>query len=188
MPMSWPIWDAAHPWLGWVQFWSWILMLSEGLMVLGRLRHSSLRFQAKCPVILPPNQPVSWMIILNIHSGPHLRVEWTLVQVRSKFWTVGARNMIKSIKRSCVVCRKLYASTVEQNMTDLPPVICELYKPPFTYTGYDIFGPFYVLTALLHWMTDWPMICYIPSCESVKMSSTDVHSQNQLMTQMTTYP
>ena len=85
-------------------------------------------------VILSPNHPVSRMIILDIHSGPHLGVEWTLAQVRGKFWIVGARNMMESIKRSCVVYHKLYASTVEQKMADLPPERCEPYKPPFTYT------------------------------------------------------
>ena len=52
--------------------------------------------------------------------------------------------MIKAVKRACVVCRKLYASPMHQKMSDLPPERCELLKQPFSDTGFDVFGPYYV--------------------------------------------
>ena len=120
-------------------------MLHDGIMVIGgRLRHSQLPFQARHPVILPCKHKLSRMIVLDYHGDAHLGVEWTLSRVRQKYWIVKARNMIKSVKRACVVCHKLYAPPVQQKMADLPPERCEAYRPPFSFTGLDIFGPFYV--------------------------------------------
>ena len=120
-------------------------MIHDGFLVVGgRLRHSRLMFQTKHPIILPANNLVSKMIVHDTHGETHFGVEWTLSKVRFKYWIVNARNMIKAVKRACVVCRKLYASPMHQKMSDLPPERCEPFKPPFTDTGFDVFGPFYV--------------------------------------------
>ena len=52
--------------------------------------------------------------------------------------------MIKGVKRECVICKKLYDPAIQQKMADLPPDRIEPCKPPFAYTGMDIFGLFYV--------------------------------------------
>ena len=120
-------------------------MIHDGFLVVGgRLRHSRLMFQTRHPIILPANHLVSKMIVHDTHGETHFGVEWTLSKVRFKYWIVNARNMIKAVKRACVVCRKLYASPMHQKMSDLPPERCEPFKPPFTDTGFDVFGPFYV--------------------------------------------
>ena len=115
-----------------------------GRVVGGILRHSRLMFQTRHPIILPANHLVSKMIVHNTHGETHFGVEWTLSKMRFKYWIVNARNMIKAVKRACVVCRKLYASPMHQKMSDLPPERCELLKQPFSDTGFDVFGPYYV--------------------------------------------
>ena len=43
----------------------------------------------------------------------------------------------------CVLCRNLSGHTQNQKMADLPPERV-MPAPPFTYTGMDVFGPFYI--------------------------------------------
>ena len=120
-------------------------MIHNGFLVVGgRLRHSWLMFQTRHPIIVPANHLVSKMIVHDTHGETYFGVEWTLSKVRFKYWIVNARNMIRAVKRACVVCRKLYASPMQQKMSDLPLERCEPFKPPFTDTGFDLLGPFYV--------------------------------------------
>ena len=70
--------------------------------------------------------------------------EWTLSLLREKFWVTRARYVINSVKRNCVVCRKLYGSPCGQKMADLPPERLISGNAPFTYVGIDVFGPFLV--------------------------------------------
>ena len=46
--------------------------------------------------------------------------------------------------QNCMICKKLHGSALQQKMSDLPPERCTPGKPPFTFVGVDIFGPFYV--------------------------------------------
>ena len=120
-------------------------MLHGGMVVVGgRLRHSDMHFSEKHPIILPYDHQVSRLIVADSHNLAHLGVEWTLSHVRRKYWIAKARNMIKTAKRACVVCKRLYAQPPVQKMADLPPERCEPYKPPWSYVGIDIFGNFYV--------------------------------------------
>ena len=50
---------------------------------------------------------------------------------------------VSHIVSKCVVCRKLRGHSQNQKMVDLPPERVTP-APPFTYTGMDVFGPFYI--------------------------------------------
>ena len=45
---------------------------------------------------------------------------------------------------ACVNCRKGNEAPLQQLVADLPKERLIPYEPPFTYTGVDFFGPFYV--------------------------------------------
>ena len=51
---------------------------------------------------------------------------------------------MRQILSKCVSCRRRNAPTLQQVMADLPKERLVPYQPPFTYTGLDFFGPFYV--------------------------------------------
>ena len=120
-------------------------MMEDGIIVVGgRLKYAALTHRSKHPIILPHNHKVSRMIVQDYHGATHLGTEWTLSQVRGKFWITKARNIIKSVKRKCVTCRKLYGQPGCQKMADLPSERVVSGKGPFTYVGLDLFGPFYV--------------------------------------------
>ena len=51
---------------------------------------------------------------------------------------------MRSIVQRCVTCRKRRAETISPMMADLPRERLAFKEPPFTNTGVDYFGPFYV--------------------------------------------
>ena len=114
------------------------------MVVGGRLKHAPVPRCAKFPIILPKGHKISEMICREFHCGAHLGPDWTLSHVRMKYWIVGARQLLKRIRRGCVICKKLYAAPCNQMMADLPVERCEPGKPPFHCVGVDIFGPFHV--------------------------------------------
>ena len=114
------------------------------LVVGGRLKNSNLSHRQKHPIILPYKNKLSKLIILEVHCQTHLGVEWVLGEIRLRYWIIKARNLVKAIKHACVTCKKLYANTQSQKLGDLLAEQTDRGKPPFTYTGVDLFGPFYV--------------------------------------------
>ena len=62
------------------------------------------------------------------------------------YWLVGGNGAVASLISSCVTCRRLRGSMLEQKMADLPPDRAEI-GPPFTNVGFDVFGPWTVHKA-----------------------------------------
>ena len=117
-------------------------VLDDLLVVGGRLRHACIGLQARFPVILPKNHPLTRKILSEYHDAAHLGTEWTLSIVRQKFWVPGARNVLRGLRRKCVVCQRLYGKPMVQQMADLPPVRCTVAPAAFSHVGTDLFGPF----------------------------------------------
>ena len=134
----------------WARAWSSPIFklcprMFDGLLVVGgRLKHASTLSGIKNPIILPRDHHVSRMIVQEYHENTHLGVEWVLSRIRCKFWIVNARNMVIRVKCACVTCKRLYAAAMNQKMADLPPERCLPNVRPFSYTGLDFFGQFYV--------------------------------------------
>ena len=119
--------------------------LHEGVLVVGgRLSRSSQSFQERHPIILPGSSKVSRLLLKAEHDKAHLGVEWTLSNVRSKFWIPGARGILRGIRRKCVTCQRLYGKSVPQKMSDLPVDRVSVKAAVFDEVGVDLFGPFFV--------------------------------------------
>lgn len=114
------------------------------LCVGGRMKHADMLSDNKHPFIVPYNHPIAKMIVVEYHNIAHLGTEWTLSQVRRRFWITKVRSVIKGVKRDCIVCKKLFAPAEFQRMADLPPERLSVGQPPFSFTGVDCFGPFNV--------------------------------------------
>ena len=120
-------------------------VLHQGVIIIGgRLRHACIAEMSESPPIIPHDHKVAMLIVREIHNGAHLGTEWVLSKLRQKYWIVNARNLIKCVKRQCVTCKRLYATPMMQKMADLPQERCQPGKPPFTYVGVDLCGPFHV--------------------------------------------
>ena len=123
------------------------LMMANGtLCVGGRLKHSpSISDEAKHPVILPKSHHVVDLIIRHEHeSHAHVGKEHVLSLLQERCWIIHGRSAVRGVLNNCVTCRRIVARRGEQKMSDLPPDRITSEKPPFTFVGVDLFGPFVV--------------------------------------------
>ena len=83
---------------------------------------SNLPYDSKHPVILPKKHHISKLVIAQIHNQGHhnLGVNFTLAELRQRYWIVNGREEIKRWKRECNVCKLLRRRTGEQIMAPLP--------------------------------------------------------------------
>ena len=64
--------------------------------------------------------------------------------MQQQFASVKLRTTLRSMVQRYVTCRKRRAETISPMMTDLPRERLAFKEPPFTNTGVDSFGTFYV--------------------------------------------
>ena len=117
----------------------------DGLLCVGgRLRHAELPNSSKFPIILPHKCEFSEKIASEFHCASHLGIEWTLAQLRQRYWITRARSVLKKVIDRCIRCKRLNASSCHQKMADLPFERVQPEVPAFTFVGLDCFGPFMV--------------------------------------------
>ena len=59
---------------------------------------------------------------------------------QASYWLVNGNQVVSKETNSCVTCKRLCGRPLEQEMADLPTDRMEE-TAPFTYVGFDIFGP-----------------------------------------------
>ena len=74
----------------------------------------------------------------------HVGANQVLAAVREHFWIVKGRSAVRRVLSRCIQCKKVQARKGRQQMAPLPKERLTPDKPPFTNTGVDYFGPFYV--------------------------------------------
>ena len=113
------------------------------LMVTGRLPQSNdISWNNNAFTLLPQNHPLSRLIAIDQHiKGGHRGVSTTISRIRSEYWIIGVRKIVRKLCWLCVPCRIKFQRMESQIMAPLP---IERIKPspPFTHTGIDYFGPF----------------------------------------------
>ena len=75
------------------------------------------------PILLPKNHPVTRLLVIDAHEklGHGSRVEHVLTELRSHFWIVKGRRLVRNIVNACAECRRRFATTIgSQMMTPLP--------------------------------------------------------------------
>lgn len=122
----------------------------EGIIrVGGRLRHAFIPLDGRHPILIPRQSPISTLLVRHYHARvKHQgRVLTQGAIVEAGYHIVGCRKLIDKLLKSCVICRRLRASSEIQQMADLPPDRLEE-SPPFTNTSVDLFGPFHVTDGI----------------------------------------
>ena len=114
----------------------------------GRLKNSCLSVGARSPILLPKTDNITSLIIegnhrRNFHSG----VSQTLAQTRYKFWIPHGRAVVRSVIRSCLVCRRCEGGPYQMPPMSLLPRYRVEESSPFSRTGLDYFGPLYIKTT-----------------------------------------
>lgn len=107
----------------------------------GRLRNAALCYSEQHPIILPKHR-ISKLLVDQAHKATlHGGTQLTLRTLRQRYWILGARNLVETRIRQCVICARHAAASPIQMMGDLPPP-CVTQSPSFSHTGIDYAGPF----------------------------------------------
>ena len=72
----------------------------------GRVHNAKLAESEKHPIILPPKSPIVKLLVKQVHlSQLHAGVNQTIVALRNDYWITQARSLVKTVVKSCLVCR-----------------------------------------------------------------------------------
>ena len=114
----------------------------------GRISNADLSYSAKHPILLPRHHPLTVLIVKDAHEKVfHNGVKETLIEIRSRFWILKGRSLVKAIIRQCNLCRRFEGRPY---VAPLPPPLPEFRvkeEPPFFYTGVDFAGPLYIKSS-----------------------------------------
>ena len=111
----------------------------------GRLGRAKLPFDKKFPIIMPRSHHFTELLIRDAHNNVyHNGVKETLAELRSKFWIVKGRQIVKKLLKKCFVCKKLEGLAYPPPATsDLPDFRVGASRA-FETVGVDFCGPVYV--------------------------------------------
>ena len=102
-------------------------------------------FNVKYPIILDARHPFVKLFLEHTHvKNYHQGVEYLRSIVQEHYTVLKLRSSLRSIKAHCLRCREFQAVSMQLIMSDLPMERLAYQYPPFTKTGVDYFGPFYV--------------------------------------------
>ena len=112
----------------------------------GGLKHSSLPYSQKFPALLPPDSRLTELIILQYHEKVfHNKTLETLNELRSRFWVVRGRQVVRKIIHRCVVCRKVEGKPFATSVSaPLPEFRLNSEISAFQSVGLDYCGPVYL--------------------------------------------
>ncbi len=111
----------------------------------GRIQNAAVPYPTKHPVLLPRNHHLTLLLVRGAHSRVlHNGVKETLTELRSKFWIIRGRNLVKNIIHQCRVCRRHEGRPYGAPRPPPLPAFRVEEVPPFTFTGVDFAGPLYV--------------------------------------------
>ena len=111
----------------------------------GRIQRANVNFEAKHPVILPNNHYLTKLFVEDAHERVyHNGVKETLSQLRSQFWIVRGRQVVKRILKDCYLCKNLEGLPYSYpDMSPLPEFRLTGERS-FKYTGIDFCGPVFI--------------------------------------------
>ncbi|XP_063830967.1 uncharacterized protein LOC135080214 [Ostrinia nubilalis] len=117
------------------------------IRVTGRLQKAQGDENFKHPIILPKNHQLTKLIVADahertLHGGPQLMINY----LRSAYWIISVRTIVRQHVHACVICAKQKAQTKAQFMGSLPSVRCTPARP-FLHSGLDYAGPINIRTS-----------------------------------------
>ena len=112
----------------------------------GQLRRlMEIDFDTKHPIVLVARHNFVKLFLRHTRlKNHHQGNDYLRSKVQDRYAILKLRSTLRSIKSNCVLCRKFRAATIQPIMADLPKERLAYQSPPFTNTGVDYFGPFYV--------------------------------------------
>lgn len=114
----------------------------------GRMSNSCLTPSAQNPILLDPDHYLTTLFVLEAHQRVlHDGVRETLAELRSQYWVVRGRQIVKKLLHKCVTCRRYEGAPCKEISPPPLPDHRVTTSRPFQTTGVDFAGPMYVRTA-----------------------------------------
>ena len=111
----------------------------------GRPEYSELPPDARDPIILPKEHPLTLLQVQECHTRVlHSGVRSTLAELRTRFWVPRGRQVVKYVLKCCVVCKKKEGKSFSPAPTASLPDFHMNKAPPFSKTGVDFAGPLFM--------------------------------------------
>ena len=111
----------------------------------GRIAKTNLPYEMKHPALLYSNHHVTELIVRNCHVRvKHNGVKETLAELRTRYWLIRGRQVVKRIIFSSVCCKKLEGKPYQNpSAGDIPSFRLED-ELAFTNVGVDFAGPLFI--------------------------------------------
>ena len=101
------------------------------------------------PILLPKRSRFAQLLIKHIHlKNLHSSIRDTLVYLREKYWVIKGRQIVRSVIKSCVQCKRYEGKPFSTTMPPDLPTVRVSEDPPFTHIGLDFAGPLYIKDQL----------------------------------------
>lgn len=114
----------------------------------GRLMNSDLPCEAHTPILLNKEHHLTKLIILNAHDRVlHNGVAETLNEIRTRYWLIRGRQMVRKVLSSCTICRRYEGQPYQAILPPPLPDFRVQQSHPFEVTGVDFAGPLYTKTT-----------------------------------------
>ena len=116
---------------------------SDGIVTVnGRLEDwMQFSYNAAEIILLPADHRLSRLYVELVHNETHLGISAICCKVRLKFWIVKLDKIVRSVRFSCVPCKKQNKKRIEQVMAPLPSARLNP-APAWSQISLDLFGPF----------------------------------------------
>ena len=103
--------------------------------------------ETRYPIILPKNKQVTVLIIKEAHekSEHAYSLNWTVDELKKRFYIPSCRQQVKKFLRSCRECRKNFGKPRHAVMAPLPGLRVNSPLKAFWNNGVDFAGPFLTL-------------------------------------------
>ena len=111
----------------------------------GRIHNAMIEKEAKFPYLLPKKHSLTSLIVYYVHKAHlHAGVNATVTAMRQSYWIPSVRQIVKSLLRKCVTCRRIVGRAYSR--PDQPPLPSIRTKDarPFQVTGVDFTGALHV--------------------------------------------
>ena len=112
----------------------------------GRIDNAlDLPYSTKHPVILPGDHHLTTLYVRRAHARVlHNGTKETLTELRSQFWVIKGRSVVKRILHNCYICRRHEGKSCLVPPPPPLPAFRVREAPPFANTGVDFAGPLFV--------------------------------------------
>ena len=97
------------------------------------------------PILLDKKHYLTTLVVMYAHQRvQHNGVKETLVEVRSKYWIIGGRSLVRSLIHRCIICRRFEGRPLLAPVAPPLPAFRVNEAPPFTNAAVDFAGPLYI--------------------------------------------